>query len=159
MILFGSLNGQDWQQLTKGFWGTQGTVVDKNAGMVAVDMGPDTYGSGSWSPVGTYDLFLRIDLCSIEQISAVGLQSLKIVIDTETNLFAHCHLQPGENHLGMAGVCEKGPAAVDVALHWTEADRSKSAARQNVQAGDNWCVEVPVDDPSPDPHAEDRLPP
>jgi hypothetical protein len=148
VILFGSVNGRDWQQLTKGFWGTQGSMVNANAGKVRVEIGPETYGAGSWSPIGSYDLYLRVDLCSVEDVDAVGLAGLKIIIDTETNLFAHCHLQPGENRLQLAGACEQGSAAVDVAIHWTEAGRPEVALLQPAYAGDAWLVEAHVDDPS-----------
>ncbi len=146
VILFGSLDNENWQQLTPGYWGNVGTLADKNAGQI--DIGPETYGKTGWSPIGSYDLFLRIDLCSIENIDAVGVKGLKLVFDTETNLFAHCHLQPGENHLGLAGIGQQGSASVDVTLHWAEAGRAKSAVKQGVHAGDNWLIEANVDDPS-----------
>ena len=147
VVLHAALNKQDWQQMNAGYWTALGDYTKQNAGLVTIDIGPGTYGTKRWTPIGAYEMYLRIDLCCIDSIDAAALKSLKIIIDTETNLFAHCHLQPGENRLTLAGTGEKGSASIDVSLHWEEAGRAKSASRQGIYSGDTWTVEANVDDP------------
>lgn len=147
VIVHAALDGQNWQQLTMGYWKVLAGYETATSGLVQIDITPDTYGTKRWTPVGAYEMCLRVDLLSVEDPTAVALKGLKLIIDTETNLFAHCHLQPGENRLTLAGSGQDGSASVDVAMHWQEAGRAKSAVRKGIYSGDSWVIEAPVDDP------------
>ena len=147
VALHGSLDRQGWQGLGAGYGSGPSTDKAANPDLLNVDITADTYGTKRWTPIGAYQVYLRIDLASIEAVEAVGLRGLKITIDTETNLFAHCHLQPGQNRLSLAGTGWQGSASLDVALEWQEAGQAKSAERRGIHAGDTWLLETHVQDP------------
>jgi hypothetical protein len=148
VALHGSLDKQNWQGLGAGYGSVPSTDKTADPGLVSADFTPDTYGTKRWTPLGAYQVYLRIDLVSTEKIEAVGLRRLKLIIDTETNLFAHCHLQPGQNRLRLAGAGRQGSASVDVALDWQEAGQAKSAERSGICTGDTWLIETHAKDPS-----------
>lgn len=147
IALHGSLDRQNWQGLGGDYCSVPSSDKTAGPGLLNVDITPDTYGTKRWTPIGAYQVYLRIDLASTEDIDAVGLKGLKFVIDTETNLFAHCHLQPGPNLLRLAGTGRQGSASVDVALDWQEADQGRSAERSGIHEGDTWRIETHVKDP------------
>ncbi len=143
-----SLDGENWQGLGADDYTAAPTDPAAAPGPVHVDIPLAAAAANRWTPAGAYQMYLRIDLASTEDIDAVGVKGLRLIIDTGTNLFAHCHLQPGPNRLHLAGTVGQGPASVDVTLDWQEADQATSASRSGLHAGDTWLIDTHVKDPA-----------